>query len=449
MNVNYALSEKQEKLYRHIVKNKQVIYSKPVLKNKLKVDSIHGVTRSVNRLLTLSLVELKEINGDVYLTLPASTQSECSSQSTKDTPSEPLENHLVINSLPLSKTQINLDKFQSHLTFLNERPRLFKLFLYYYQKSMGNTNQILIFNFNEIKRLLKDCSESTILNYLNTLFSKRFFTKLSGNNEFRLKLDVLGKQVGDNLLYANFPSFVFEEEVYTPLIKRELKRLNTNELQLLHFLSEQDQTTDWLLLSDVEIQFNQSLPIKSSRMKRLMESNWISYHPHPQKIRLTLPPTVLQHVLRDQELRNLLTLTKKEGIPTHNYDKRFLIFDTENIRINELIQDLDLFNEKDVLVLLFTENSGRDRLTLQDFHFFNHAPFQFETFQVPVFKHGQNALDHALSVEIALKSMEYPNSQFIIISKDQGYLSALSHLRMRLNLKPDQLLLSDYHHLKA
>ena len=115
------------------------------------------------------------------------------------------------------------------------------------------------------------------------------------------------------------------------------------------------------------------------------------------------------------------------------------LVDTENTGF-QVFEDVCTPLDKDsTIVLLLSKNTSY--LTPERFHSIMSLGCKVETELVNVLGRGQSDLDHALIAELTIRLMQDPTANYVILSKDKGYLGAIKHLEHKLKLAPGQLML--------
>lgn len=142
-----------------------------------------------------------------------------------------------------------------------------------------------------------------------------------------------------------------------------------------------------------------------------------------------------------------LSLVKRNSNPSNEKvfqakrvdgEKRIFLLDTENVF--ELEEELfDELDELDQVIFLLSKESSRKQMSLGLFHQLVYGPWEVNSYCVKIFKSKSDALDHALVSELTLQLFEHPDAKFYIVSKDQGFLSAIRHLTHRLQLESDTI----------
>lgn len=177
--------------------------------------------------------------------------------------------------------------------------------------------------------------------------------------------------------------------------------------------------------------------------------------PEIQFLQNILPPLPFIAPNKDTEakkeetttLNNSVSLKKEETtekteislIPASDYLSRLFIIDTENIWIPITESLNSILTENDKLLLMFSSANMNRSLSAHMLHLILNAKWKTETFEIPIFQTKSNSLDHALIAELSFQINQHPSHQFFILSKDKGFLSAIHHLKVRFNLKDDQI----------
>lgn len=135
------------------------------------------------------------------------------------------------------------------------------------------------------------------------------------------------------------------------------------------------------------------------------------------------------------------TLTKTSNhLSREGFSKRYYLLDSENCQTflssTTLINNL---NKEDRFILLLSQNSPSTHPEVLHFLLTHHE--QIESHYITVRGKGESDLDHALTMELARLSLTEPNAQFVILSKDKGFLAAINYWTQRQQLKPNQLAL--------
>lgn len=136
-------------------------------------------------------------------------------------------------------------------------------------------------------------------------------------------------------------------------------------------------------------------------------------------------------------------------IPASTYEARVFLIDTENVGVPFCEQLKEVLTEKDTIILMLSPHSASRSIPTHLLHLVLNAPWQTKSFEVPIFQTKNDALDHALVSELTIQLLEHRNHQFFILSKDQGFLSAIHHLKDRLALNEDQVQLLPSFYEKA
>lgn len=124
------------------------------------------------------------------------------------------------------------------------------------------------------------------------------------------------------------------------------------------------------------------------------------------------------------------------------FNKRYFLLDSENC--NHFLSDgnwLKGLKEEDSFLIFLSQNSPSIKPSM--FHFFQQYKNQIETRYTTVRGKGESDLDHVLTMELAYLWMKDPEAQYIILSKDQGFLAAVDYWTQRHDLKKHQLCLKN------
>lgn len=122
------------------------------------------------------------------------------------------------------------------------------------------------------------------------------------------------------------------------------------------------------------------------------------------------------------------------------FEKRYYLLDSENChQFLTSHQFLKQLKPSDHFIIFLSQNSPSTHPTVLHF-ILNHAQ-QIETRYVTVRGKGESDLDHVLTMELAYLWTQDPKAQYIILSKDQGFLASVNYWTQRHQLKPSQLCL--------
>lgn len=251
---------------------------------------------------------------------------------------------------------------------------------------------------------------------------------------------------------SNYPAYVPKEDLNTD---RLTNRLNTlidhgfvqlsgaklgrltlqySPLELCQKLSNlQDiyrQNSDLLKEIHTRYQNGGSVSTVTSQLKQTIAT--------PSKKDLTTEaPSNVQKTTIEVSLPKPSKCTQVESVI---FDKRYYLLDSENChQFLTCHQFLKQLKPSDHFIIFLSQNSPSTHPAVLHF-ILNHAQ-QIETRYVTVRGKGESDLDHVLTMELAYLWTQDPKAQYIILSKDQGFLASVNYWTQRHQLKSSQLCL--------
>lgn len=173
-------------------------------------------------------------------------------------------------------------------------------------------------------------------------------------------------------------------------------------------------------------------------LKQIHSDYQAALNPSPKSSTPAAPSSKTTSSLAKPALSLASMLPKPELLPS--FEKRYYLLDSENChQFLTSPQFLKQLNPSDRFIIFLSQNSPSTHPTV--LHFIYTHKDQIEIRYVMVRGKGESDLDHVLTMELAYLWTQDPHAQYIILSKDQGFLASVNYWTQRHQLKPHQLCL--------
>ena len=480
-----TLTPLQETIYYFLKKSKQP-YDKHQLMVELNLSHKSSFTRSLNQLTSLNLIHWDESNHQVTITRDQSNETPSKDKRSVEALTKPVLTQLRL--LPLSKEEEtpqplissqSIEIVPSIESTSSEKPL-----------TMNPDNQLEIALSNKEKAPLTT-SVDPLPSSTKPEKSKESIPEISLPilTQTKEKEKTNNVPTQSSVKPSNQKSPTQKETVKTVTIhplEAKFQGLNKNTKKLMRSLFKACLSHEsWFLTnyqSHLTKEQRESNQLKT-RLKMLEASGFIKIS-GSKSCRLTFqqsPLELCQHVtsfhtflsenkkavqliheryLNELEPKPVLSepVPAKETVPTKvlpqapkaltpvvpivdtSFKKRYYLLDSENC--NQFLsssQFLKKLKPEDQFIIFLSQNSPSTNPAV--LHFLLTHASQIETRFVTVRGKGESDLDHVLTMELAFLWMQDPEAQYVILSKDQGFLAAVNYWTQRHSLKNNQLCL--------
>lgn len=513
------LTALQEEAYDYIVKQQKVEYLKERLQTELNFNSIRAVTRSVNKLLELSLIKEIEEAGSIYL---VDNQNETKTSQPIETPvaeektSSLLETLPIVDQRPLSEVSTLEEVLPSNVlsamknmtteavdtqendAVLPDLTEKHHQFLQLIQEEEVVNGQHLVNNNATLAQRL-NLSKLTLVELKRELIHRGYMMLCQKDTTSYIQLTAKGfDYLNQQPMKVEKPSAEKVEPEVSPVTKSSLssdpeafmlrstyKILTPNEKAVYDALAKYLLANPMLkYCSYKRLNAIANMPsaqlkiiVLSLQQKKLIflkgetDSTIFLRHGHSTISKVfptwtigkkpTLPASTPETPLKTapdvsepktEAPSVVLTMpvaeTSESGIqiilPTveeFSAERCVYLVDTENTGLTYFIdpERLTHLSKDDSIVLLLSQKTVS--ISPERFHILMSAGCRIETEMIKVLGTGRSDLDHALIAELTIRLMQEPEAKYVILSKDKGYLGAISHLEKKLKLAPGQLTL--------
>lgn len=493
----------QLSVYDYVAKNKKVEYSKEVLLEVFNLTSKTVLTRGVNNLLKKSLVEEVEENDKIYLKLAKTSvkstldnefdesigkkiELNTVKQATVDAFDEEINeqkkviitegktltlepiNEVVEKSISISKELVpTVEKVDSKVIDpTGQKQEVLETSKIDFSPKTENvikqsqTIKKEVIAFGERKKGVEPCaspkatiekkeqtlelfrSESVIKNFQNIGLSKDEIMNLIDTTNKIDKLIIKMTQL-DNTLSKN--QYLLMMSIYKYYLKNDtwIDNQNAKVIEMTGLSKSATVSCKKKIIDKGYICLTDNTTSNGTQKIALTHIGAKKIAALVRKCKVNLLVTQMKSTSNSNGAKGNSTV--KEVAPklvqNQAYKNHIYLIDTENVGL--LIQKsvLEQLTSDDVVLLCLSDKSGKERLSSEQLHWILEAKCKVKSLLVKTEGKGRNDLDHVLVAELVLLLTKMPEAQFIILSKDQGYLAAIKHLMERMDLKKEQILL--------
>ena len=471
-----ALPPLQEAIYHFLKNSTQSLYAREQLMVELNFTHKGSFTRSLNLLAEQNLIILTTTQDDLQIQLPTATQESLSVTHPTVTPPKQLSpitdikikneptTHSIQQSLPLTEVvqakEVEVEagtplEIKESREAKKEKKREKEQ-----EKKKDETAKILTnspttASFPQQQEpFLKTIATTptkhvstpkpTINVTLHPLEAK--FNTLNKNTKKLLRFLLAACLEQKSWFLTNYPSHLKKEQLNADQFSKRLQALETagfikisgaNRCRLTFQISPLELCQQLSSCRDLLNRHQKVLPSIHQSYLAEKQSKSIT-QPVPQKTPLLKSSTAAPQQT-PSPLKTLPSQPQTQPEP-EVFSKRYFLLDSENC--NQFLSSQTFFNnlkETDTFIIFLSQNSPHLSPAMTHF-LLNHAK-QIESRYTVVRGKGESDLDHVLTMELAYLWTKDPKAQYVILSKDQGFLASVNYWTQRHQLKKNQLCL--------